>query len=136
MSRSIRSITVDMKPVGKGRPRFTRLGHTYTPDATRIAEQQIKSAWITKYGDFKPFQGPIAVSIGISDLLPKSMPKKVAKSPYTVKPDIDNVAKLVLDSLNGIAFEDDSQVTVLNVNKHDRNRECTPGIHVKITRRA
>jgi|SRR5680860_16988 len=32
--------------------------------------------------------------------------------------DIDNLTKTVLDGLNGIAFEDDSQVTSLIVNKH------------------
>ncbi|RZK11042.1 MAG: RusA family crossover junction endodeoxyribonuclease, partial [Flavobacterium sp.] len=31
--------------------------------------------------------------------------------------DVDNLAKCVLDILNGIAFEDDSQVTSLLVNK-------------------
>jgi Holliday junction resolvase RusA-like endonuclease len=32
--------------------------------------------------------------------------------------DVDNIAKVVLDSLIGIAFEDDSQVTALIINKH------------------
>ena len=33
------------------------------------------------------------------------------------KPDADNVAKIILDSLNKIAFDDDSQVVELQVNK-------------------
>ena len=36
----------------------------------------------------------------------------------TKKPDLDNVAKIVLDSLNGIAYSDDSQIVKLNVEKH------------------
>lgn len=34
-----------------------------------------------------------------------------------MKPDCDNVAKAILDALNGIAYKDDSQVTELIVKK-------------------
>lgn len=32
------SFTIEGVPVPKGRPRFTRSGHTYTPDTTRKYE--------------------------------------------------------------------------------------------------
>ena len=35
----------------------------------------------------------------------------------TKKPDVDNITKSILDSLNGIAYKDDSQVTGLEVMK-------------------
>lgn len=35
----------------------------------------------------------------------------------TVKPDADNIAKSILDSLNNIAFTDDSHVIELSVRK-------------------
>ena len=35
----------------------------------------------------------------------------------TKKPDIDNVVKVVLDSMNKFAFKDDIQITCLNVEK-------------------
>lgn len=35
----------------------------------------------------------------------------------TVKPDCDNVSKIILDALNGVAFKDDSQVVGLWVEK-------------------
>ena len=35
-------IEVQGTPVGKGRPRFTRDGHAYTPDTTRDFEARIK----------------------------------------------------------------------------------------------
>lgn len=35
----------------------------------------------------------------------------------TIKPDTDNIAKSILDSLNGIAYKDDKQVTRLTVEK-------------------
>ena len=33
------------------------------------------------------------------------------------KPDVDNVAKIILDALNGIAYRDDKQVVELYVKK-------------------
>lgn len=36
---------------------------------------------------------------------------------YTKKIDCDNLAKAILDSLNGIAYKDDSQVCELSVRK-------------------
>lgn len=33
------------------------------------------------------------------------------------KPDMDNIAKIILDSLNGIAYEDDKQVVELHLYK-------------------
>lgn len=35
----------------------------------------------------------------------------------TTKPDTDNIAKSILDSLNGIAYKDDKQVVKLTVEK-------------------
>ena len=35
----------------------------------------------------------------------------------TKKPDLDNVAKLILDSLNNVAYKDDSQIVMLKVEK-------------------
>ena len=38
-------------------------------------------------------------------------------TPHTKKPDIDNVAKSVLDALNGLAFDDDSLIHDLQIIK-------------------
>ncbi len=35
----------------------------------------------------------------------------------TKKPDIDNIAKIVLDAMNKFAFKDDTQITKLEVEK-------------------
>ena len=55
--------------------------------------------------------------------LPKSTPKRVLSEPDTHKPDADNIAKIVLDALNGVAWLDDAQVTSLTVVKLDRTRD-------------
>lgn len=46
---------------------------------------------------------------------PKSAPKRVSHK--TTKPDLDKLARSLLDGLTGIAFEDDSQVTQCWVSK-------------------
>lgn len=43
------------------------------------------------------------------------------------KPDADNVAKIILDALNGIAYLDDKQVVDLGVHK---SYNATPGVLV------
>lgn len=45
------------------------------------------------------------------------------------KPDIDNIAKAVLDGLNGHAFADDKQVAALTVRKL---YDSTPRVEVKV----
>lgn len=55
--------------------------------------------------------------------IPKSTSKKKHKLMLfkalrpTKKPDIDNIAKAVLDSINRIAYKDDSQIVDLQVRK-------------------
>ena len=43
----------------------------------------------------------------------------------TVKPDCDNIAKNINDSLNGIAYPDDKQIVSLTVNKFYSDYEHT-----------
>lgn len=111
---------------GKARPRFTRGGHTYTPTSTRVAEEAVAAEWQAKSGGLvAPAHVPVTVEIVIERELPKGRPKYLRRESDTFKPDIDNVAKLVLDALNGVAWADDAQVTRLYVRKADRKREQT-----------
>ena len=69
-----------------------------------------------------PFTVPCSVYILAQFPIPKSWPKKrreAAERGEVVpgKPDIDNVAKLVLDSLSGVCFEDDKLVHTLKITK-------------------
>ncbi len=107
---------------GKGRVRFARAtGRTYTPDATAEAMQLIRQEW----GDSPcaPSGVPVTVRILTMRPMPKSRPKRIVAEPDVYKPDADNIAKLVLDALNGIAWSDDTQVTGLYVFKCDRMRD-------------
>lgn len=119
------SVSFDVwgKVRGKGRPRFTRSGRPYTPKGTRDYERTIREAYENAPGrPPEPFSGPIEVCIMTYRQLPKSTPKSVFSEQDTHKPDADNVAKVVLDALNGVAWLDDAQVTSLTVVKLDRER--------------
>ena len=117
--------------VGKARPRVTRNGR-FTPSSTREAESRVAAAARAALPDGAkaPLFGrrqPVAVGVTVWRPLPESRPRRVEGEPDTYKPDLDNVAKLVLDALNGVAFEDDAQVTTLYASKMDRTRgmdEC------------
>jgi len=109
--------TVIGKPIAKGRPRFTRRGIAYTPKATKDAEKAFKLA-ARRYAPPKPFEGPVCVDIVFSFEYIKSLPKKYRNLSYHIKkPDLDNLVKLVLDSMNGVFFKDDSQVFRLSAAK-------------------
>ena len=103
------------KPVGKGRPRFTRARHTYTPEQTANYENLVKVCFMNKYPDAVPYDGPVVMSIYSFFPIPESWSKKkkmLAMEHMIVpgKPDCDNIVKIICDSLNGIAYNDDAQV--------------------------
>ena len=61
------------------------------------------------------------------NILKDSSPKK-----HKAKPDLDNLAKSVLDCLTNMSFWiDDSQVTELKIRK-DWNDVCAEGMHIEI----
>lgn len=75
----------------------------------------------------------VTVAIVATRPLPKSRPKYVVYEPDTYKPDADNIAKLVLDGLNGRAWEDDAQVTDLTVSKTGRTRNEYEGMTICVS---
>lgn len=110
------------RPRGKERPRLGRYG-AYTPKKTKEYEEQVQEAFIKEYGNIEPLEGAIHARILAVFEVPKSYSKKrrqeilEEESLYSHKPDGDNIAKAILDSLNGLAFKDDSQVVCLTVIK-------------------
>lgn len=109
------------KAVGKGRPRFTKNGHTYTPDATRSYEDLVKVCYTIATDREPPTDKAVAVYITVWMVPAKSLSKKkkaeLTERPPMNKPDVDNIAKIVLDALNGVAWKDDKQVTALEIIK-------------------
>ena len=120
--------TVPGEPQGKARAR-TCGGHTYTPEKTVLYENLIKSEYARQCGNLKfatlsdGTAQPVAVRIEAVFGIPKSYSKKKRERALngelapTKKPDADNIAKVVCDALNGVAYVDDTQVIDLRVFK-------------------
>lgn len=115
-------------PVGKGRPRLTTRGgyaHAYTPEKTAEYENKVKEAFLEQFSVTDKFgkDVPLKVQIDAYLRIPRSTSKTKAKDMQfrrirpTKKPDADNIAKIILDALNGLAYEDDKQIVSLEVSK-------------------
>lgn len=105
---------------GKARPRVFGK-HAVTPEDTVTYENWVRFCY--QQQDGKNISGPVKATINVYHKVPKSYTKKKLKAireglEYPQKkPDADNIAKIILDSLNKIAYNDDSQVVELIVNK-------------------
>lgn len=105
-------------PQGKARPRFRSCGkfvQTYTPKNTMKYETQIKNEYYLQDGRYYN-EEPLCIIIVAYYEIPKSWSKKKRDLAFCnqlkpmVKPDLDNVIKVVLDALNKVAYADDKQI--------------------------
>lgn len=119
--------TIPGEPQGKARARTVRNKHTgaivsYTPEKTVFYEKMIAFAY--KQKTTQNFESvPVVVAIYAYYGIPKSWSNKKKTGAIkglilpTKKPDVDNIAKVVCDALNGVAYKDDSQIVRLFVHK-------------------
>lgn len=116
------------EPRGKGRPRVVRrqgFSRTFTPDETIAYENLIKVEYGIQTNHYK-FSNASFIEMRIDGYYP--IPKSVSKKRHAMmlsgellpakKPDIDNIVKCIADSLNNIAYKDDTQIVVLKCYKH------------------
>lgn len=126
---------VEGVPVAKGRARITTRGgspRAYTPARTRDYEARVREAAVAAMAGAPPFSGPLAARIDASWPALQSGPKALRSAAPTSRPDADNVAKAILDALNGVVYRDDAQVVRLTVNKHRVIGACEPGVSVTV----
>lgn len=115
------------EPVGKGRPRVVHNGHftqTYTPEKTASYENLVKVEFqrqcgIEHFTDEK-LKMTVTAYFGLAkgDSKKKRAAKLCGAIRPTKKPDADNILKCVADALNGLAYNDDSQIVSAVVEKH------------------
>lgn len=123
-----KEFTILGKPIGKGRPRFSKQGgivRTYTPENTAAYEELVKLEYERQCGS-EPFPGGIPLFMKIKAYFP--VPASASKKKRlemlenavrpTKKPDMDNIVKIIADSLNGIAYHDDSQIVDCEISKY------------------
>lgn len=113
---------IDGKPQGKGRPRLS-YGRIKTPEQTVIYENYIKLLYRSQIKIY--FEGPIKMIINCFYPIAKSDSKKKKQAklngeirPHNIKPDADNVIKVICDALNTVAYKDDTQIVELVTTKH------------------
>lgn len=118
------NIVVPGKPVPQGRPRFTRQAgyvRAYDPKGSKDYKTLIRNEIQPLFYQrprFQPIPKGCAVSLTLfiyRPMLKGFTPRKQEQAEAgilrpTQKPDTDNYLKGVLDALNTVIFEDDSQV--------------------------
>lgn len=106
------------EPVGKGRPRFARVGDsvkTYTPRETQAYEERVRTAY-RAVGGQNLGDRALGVRIVAYNPIPASASKARRYSMAhgfeapTKKPDCDNILKIICDALNRCAYDDDKQI--------------------------
>jgi Holliday junction resolvase RusA-like endonuclease len=132
------SFTVPGIPVGKGRPRFRRVGahvRTYTPAKTASFEQVIADQARAAIGPVDPYAGAVEVEAYFVLPVPKSWRKADRAAALsgalhpTGKPDLDNLFKATCDAMNGVVYADDAQVVSTT---HAKRYGDDPGVIVTV----
>lgn len=107
---------IPVRPLAKERPRATRTGHVYTPKRTAQYEKKVADAYT---GPLIPANHTVEVSLSFSKE-GTHIVVTATKNPdwkSSLRGDIDNYVKSILDALNGVAWEDDKQIIELTVKK-------------------
>ena len=114
------------EPQGKGRPRFVSrynpvtqqaFGSAHTPEKTIVYENLVRTEYSIQTKNFRfPDDAMLDMRILAYYSIPKSASKKKKAMMLeglirpTKKPDMDNVMKVIADSLNQVAYKDDTQI--------------------------
>ena len=125
MNASMIEIIVPAVPVAEPRKRTRVVGNFathYTPTDSPVNafKATVKLATQMAIASRSSFTGPVAIDLLFA--FPRTAGQVWAKKPmprlmHTKKPDADNLAKSVLDALNGLLWIDDAQVCSLTVTK-------------------
>lgn len=132
----MRSFVIDGEPRGKGRPRFSSVNgqvRTRTPEGTVIYENLVRLSYQQQCGEpMYEAKVPIVMEICAFYAMPQNISRKKRLQMLngdirpTKKPDIDNLCKIIMDSLNKVAYYDDAQIVRAIIMKEysDRPRVC------------
>jgi crossover junction endodeoxyribonuclease RusA len=102
----------ERKPKSKERPRSRGKGRPFTPKATLEYEADVAASY-----DGPKFEGPVKMHLVFYKDQTMVTLEELDEEPTKLRGDIDNYVKSVLDGLNGVAYDDDRQVTVLHASK-------------------
>ena len=128
--------TIPGEPKGKGRPRFKKTGKTYTPTPTAEYEEMVRWEYASQCENYRfPDDCGVSMYIDAHFAIPKSASEEKKQLMFegdikpTKKPDVDNILKIIADSLNGVAYKDDAQIVEAHISKW--YSDC-PGVTVTL----
>ena len=114
-------------PVPQGRPRFSRNGHTYSPQRSADYRQWVRLNMVNHVRKYmqKPLEKAVLLDITFYLGIPTSWSKKkrMEAAQGQIRPtgkrsgDLDNLVKMIQDAGNGILWADDSIITDLKTRK-------------------
>lgn len=91
----------------KPRPRTTHTGHVYMPPDYQSWKRTVA--------------GKVAFALPGCPLF-RTGPVRLELHVFTLRGDVDNLAGGIMDSFNGVVWQDDNQVTDLVVRKRSKNK--------------
>ena len=129
-------VVINLDPYPSPRPRFSRRG-TYMPSEYTAWKKSFLKEWLKH--NLSKFAPGVAIAVDLKFYIkpPKAIARvkknqNILKSEtwrVVNKPDLDNLEKSVLDSVNGHAYEDDNQISYL----HSRKRySLNPRVEISI----
>jgi Holliday junction resolvase RusA-like endonuclease len=124
-------------PKAQPRPRMTRTGHAYNPDAAKEWKKAIQAAFLPlreeTIDEKETIDEAVALEVCFFMPRPKGMKKTNEAVPHTKKPDADNLLKAVMDALTDIKiWRDDSLVFSILSHKSYADR-CRAGALIAIS---
>lgn len=143
---------IEVDPLPTPRPRFRRIGkniQTYYNKGYKDYMKYIKEEFIINSDLNSVFEGSVRLELEFLMPRPKyhygtgrnsnNIKDKYHTPGYNhiIKPDIDNLSKAIIDSLNGVLYKDDSQVVDLTskkryiyVSNENKSKTEKPGVKI------
>ncbi len=131
-------IIIPGNPIAKARPKFCVRGRqamAYDPQAKLMAEKRAELSFIAKQDQQEDFEGLFNASLIVRLWFHMPVQENASKVERNaklnglirpaIKPDIDNLIKLVLDISNGQLWHDDSQIVELHAYQQYSENPCT-----------
>ena len=99
--------SLEIEPLPQTRPRFSR-GRCFEPARMKEYKAKIRQAAVRAMAGLEPLTGAVKVLIKLCRKF-KATSKRFG--------DLDNHAKAICDSLNGVCYVDDSQIVLCQIEK-------------------
>ena len=127
------SFFVHCEPVPQPRAKFSTRGgfaraYVDKKHPSHALKQAIREAFTGE-----KLTGPIGCNLLFHFARPKSHTRKQRECGWhTGKADVDNLAKLVFDALNGIAYDDDKQIAYIQAHKRWAYGDDAGGTNIEL----